>query len=96
MPPRAGARGVWAQAHGLTLACRRLPVDQEEGLQTCCSERLFGAVAAAPRGKTNAFLVVFPNNRGREGLFLDLCRWPLHKEMQTVSWVIKHLFTQQD
>lgn len=50
---------------------------------------------AAPRGKTNAFLVVFPNSRKREGLVLDLCRWPLHKEMQTVSWVTERLFTQQ-
>lgn len=39
-----------------------------------------GLAVAAPRGKTKAFLVPFPNNREREGLVLDLCHWPLHKK----------------
>lgn len=64
----------------------------------CCAGSLGseGLVVAAPRGKTNSFLVPFPNHRKGEGLFLDLCRWLLHKEMQTVSRVIINpLFTQQ-
>lgn len=55
-----------------------------------------GWLLPLPEVKQNAFLVRFPNNRKREGLFLDLCRWPLHKEMRTVSrLIISHLFTQQ-
>ena len=68
--------GAWAHPRASpwpAAGCRWIPeLVQAEEPQTCCLERRLGKeglVVAAPRGKTNAFLVVFPNSHKKKVWF---------------------------